>query len=998
MGLQKKVLPMSLAKGLATGQDPMLPSEGMLEVENGVYNRQGAIDKRTGIEDVGIASHPDDLNMAEFQDKAVLLGESVQVYKDVSSGYSEAADLELYDIQVDPVPMGQYTSRVPGDQVIQVVELAAVRAISMQNSTSLTWTLLTQDTDTGLIIDELEMTNVLSGAVLLASNNGVLQYFYVATGNLLKMNSITAAGNINAPATLVTTRAPTGYLCLDIVAPTAFMVAFRDTTNQCHVIVVNNAGAIAASYNHNHNERPMCVAQLYAGVAVLVCHDVIAGAITATGVTNLGTLYSNRTNVDTGLTIAGNKDLRWGICAEAWDSDNLRIFYVLSDTLSADFWDGSYIWQNTYTVGVAPAASVGAPVRRFTGAIPIAEPTPKGTTIFLPVLMRPRSDAVATTGAQDQRQYLLLDMTPTPPKVVARWLPGYGSDPGALLGANASVCSRLVSDSGTWRFGCPKVTRVTGKTEKNHAPVVVEISPDTVTRAIESDSQLLIPTSKPQVFDGDTVVEDGFNAYPDVDATLNAVPGDLSPGKLYGYKAVYVWTDAQGKRHVSAESKSSSFSTATNQERGSIKYSFLPATDKDDVTIELYRTKGDGSIYYLLTDPIANNVLAEDASFPDNTLDSALRDEYIYTTGGVLNNTQVPPYRVSCMHHERRFIVPRHAEATEIQYSKLQAPDDPVNHSGILSIHVPPEGGRIYALASYSNQLIAFKKDRILVYFFTERDNTGKGANARAPRVLLGKGTTNAKSVIETPSGLMFDAGNGIYALSNKGVVSFIGEPVQYWTDTETIVRGMLVPDRDMAVFLTGGNALAYNYRYNLWSTFSGFAAADGVQVGNLMYFITTPGVPWRENRATYADNEQAYNFRVRTPWYSFSGIGGLARLYRALLSMYNVGDHKLKLKTAYDMVPLFVDDQEFDAEAFSGQFAYLEYYGAMGNATLADKAYTIEGDVSQQKVTSVMFEISDEPPDGGNLRNSFSLVSMSLMVGAKRGLFRQGDARRIGD
>jgi hypothetical protein len=57
-----------------------------------------------------------------------------------------------------------------------------------------------------------------------------------------------------------------------------------------------------------------------------------------------------------------------------------------------------------------------------------------------------------------------------------------------------------------------------------------------------------------QMYDGDSVVEHGFNVFPETLKTITqdtSVQGSLAPGN-YGYKALYRWTDNVGQEHRSA--------------------------------------------------------------------------------------------------------------------------------------------------------------------------------------------------------------------------------------------------------------------------------------------------------------------------------------------------------------------------------------------------------------------------------------------------------------
>jgi hypothetical protein len=578
--------------------------------------------------------------------------------------------------------------------------------------------------------------------------------------------------------------------------------------------------------------------------------------------------------------------------------------------------------------------------------------------------------------------------------MVARVLPGY-----AYYLTPASIGGIYERATDQWVVAAVKRTD-----EETSALCLLTINADPgQLHAVETPEHLQIGGSCPWEVDGQQVVEQGYHVYPYHLGVTKAAPAgatDIGVGS-YGYIAIYEWYDSRGCLHRSRPSPTASITTTTANDVVTIVVPNLWITRKTGVMIVLYRTAVDGSIYYRLK-AVANSSAARTQSVTDSYGDTYLTDnEQLYTTGGVLDNEAPPPYRVHCIHQQRHVVVNREAESWDVRYSKQFTPNEGVTHNSLLTIRCDPAGGRITALASFGDRLLIFKEHRIYATHGNGYNlvvDTRSQGYAEPYLVSEAVGCANQKTIVETPSGLLFEGADGIYGLDKTLQVQAVGRPAQYHYEQVTLKSAALVAEQHYALFVSSGSALVYDYLHGQWFTFTNHAATDCAVAQGIYYIKTATGdLVKARNSAAYIDDAAAVAMKIRSGWFSFAGLGGFKRVREILLLGQNVTKHTLRVKTAYDFDPVWIDNQAFPSAGLASYQGASSHYGTGLASGYRDKALLLSVATSWQKCTAIMLEITDEAtdPDEG-VAQAFALSGISFLVALKDGLVRLGDARQV--
>ena len=163
-----------------------------------------------------------------------------------------------------------------------------------------------------------------------------------------------------------------------------------------------------------------------------------------------------------------------------------------------------------------------------------------------------------------------------------------------------------------------------------------------------------------------------------------------------------------------------------------------------------------------------------------------------------------------------------------------------------------------------------------------------------------------------------------------------------------------------------------------------------------ILYHVTAAGTVQAEDRSSYTDNGDHVPVKIRTGWFSFASLGGFKRVREILLIGQNVSAHTLRVKTAYDFDPVWVDSQTFDSSDLANYQGPSSHYGAGLASGYLDKSYLISVATSRQKCSAIMLEITDESLVDDVAEESFTLSGLSFLVALKGGQLRLGPAREF--
>jgi len=526
------------------------------------------------------------------------------------------------------------------------------------------------------------------------------------------------------------------------------------------------------------------------------------------------------------------------------------------------------------------------------------------------------------------------------------------------------------------------------------------VTPQTYTNT-QLNNNLFISGGLLQIYDGQQVVEQGFNLYPeDAYAAGSASGGSMSNG-TYGVVAVYTWTDNQGNRHQSAPSPTTTITLSGGGSSQKITFTVptLHLTTKSDVIIDVYRTEDAQSTFYKCTSvasPISNDTTVDSVDVVLTAADaSIISNEILYTSGGVLDNTSAPACDLVISHTNRVWIAGLD-DGNRLQYSKIVRKGEGVAFNEDLSISLDPIGGDIVQLASMDGNLIILKRDNIYVLAGDGPSDTGAQASFTEPQLVsTDVGCVDSNSVVLGPKGLIFKSSKGIYQLDTSLGVEYIGAPVEDYNQY-SITTSQLIDDLNEIRFgCSDGTVLVYNYFFNQWSTFKGQNQLDSITWQGDYLYVSSDDSVYIENRESFKDNGAFVESIIKTGWIRVGDIQDFQRVKRVSLIGNWKSKHSLQVRIYTDYRPEITDERIFTVDDILS--INEDYYGS-GTFSNEDSVYGGEDDgiyqfqigLSKQKCMAIQVEVVDlfdNSDTDENTGEGFVLNSVSLLIGKKQGL-----------
>lgn len=441
-----------------------------------------------------------------------------------------------------------------------------------------------------------------------------------------------------------------------------------------------------------------------------------------------------------------------------------------------------------------------------------------------------------------------------------------------------------------------------------------------ITTSSEIGANLNVPTGFLLAYDGYSAVENGFFLYPDYLKVTGSATGGSMLAQQYFYVATYEWTDNQGNLFRSAPSIPLSADLTTlggSSCSAVINVPTLRLTYKlaNPAKIVLYRWSTAQQTYYQIGSvavPTLNNPAIDYVTITDTQADSSiLGNNILYTTGGVIENIAPPACDTLTLFQSRLFLVDAE-DKNLIWFSKQILERTPVEMSDLLTIYVAPtiaaqgNTGVITALSAMDDKMIIFKKNAI--YYLTGQgpDNTGANSQFSEPTFITSTvGSSYQKSIVLTPNGLMFQSDKGIWLLGRDLNTTYIGAPVQGYTQGAIVQSAVNVPGTNQIRFtLSTGVALMYDYYYDQWGTFTDVPAISSTLYENLHTYINVYGQVFQETPNQYLDGTKPVVMSFTSSWFNMAGLQGFERAYFFTLLGTYISPHKLSLGVAYNYNP----------------------------------------------------------------------------------------------
>lgn len=993
MTLRKSSIPI-VFKGLDTKSAPQLSVAGrFLVLENAVRRKSGKVEKRNGFTSLSTdilasASTIDSgKKLAAFNNDIVMASDDT-LYSYVSSRDEWASKGNLTSVFVSNTPI----IRNSGTQSLaDMAHLSGFTAVCWEDSAGGVKCSVYESSTGSTTIFDTELSATGSKPKVCAVNGNFVFTYIESNAFKTRVVSTVEPGTLGAAQTIAATGVADEAYDVDVYN-SAIIYAYNDTDSDLIVGYINYDGVAGTSGGNGLPTAITAIASA-AGLATealsiiadptnaqlyIIYYDsatdtdlkviVFSEDLTTSDTDTIEATISNVAGVSACLNTTGGVDVYYQISAVS-DKDYLVRYNTV-------VYDGA-----AFTVGTA------AELKRSVGLY--SKPFLNGDYTYVNVVhdsaLQPTYFTVRSDGL-----------------IVTRMLPG---NAGELL--TAPMFTRVPFDSDSQPI-VPLQVRVSLTTEesttltanKGLQQATLDFTGSTYENG-QLGENLHIAGGIVNTYDGVNVVEHSFHVFPEdlTNGSPTGTGGNYANGETYAWKALYEWVDAKGQLHRSAPSVATSYTAAAALTSVSVTVPTLRLTGKSGVKVVLYRTVGNGTIYYR-SQETDNDTSADTVTIVDDTADTDLsNNEILYTTGGVLENI-APPACQSIVKHKNRLFLLGLEDGNEVQYSKEHVTNEGVQFSDALKIRVDSAGGALKAAGSMDGRLFLFKKSRIFVLSGDGPVDTGAQNDFRPPEELASDvGTEEQDSVVLTPVGLMFKSAKGIYLLNRSLQVKYVGAPVEDFNSL-TITSATVIEDQNEVRFTTSSGAcLVYNYYFDEWSTFTNYSAVSAINGLGTYLHLKANGTVNKEIVGQFDDNGSSIKLAMETSWLSFAGLQGFQRVYW----LYVLGEfehhHYTTVKLAYDFENYYTEQKYFNTQT------------GLGTSTYGDDATYGDSDVyggtdstvfqfrlkpARQKCQSVKIRIEDIDTLADNFGGSFSLTNMSFIVGRKSGNVRLKGVKTI--
>lgn len=999
MPLASQLVHVPFAGGVDTKKDEKLVLPGKLvDLKNGIFKTHDIIQKRNGYSVFG-TNIVGGSSISAAESLATFLDEILAINKGTVYSYSSGLDKWVSRGTI-PSPMVRSADVVRNSAQQTMPDMAINAGIAVyaweDSRNGIRCSVLDHVSGVPFQADASVTTDASATRPRCLAVGKFLFIVWVEGANLKQRRiDITAPQTLEAESTLRTdVSSHMDAVSLGVTDNSKAVVAYTTTGSQVTLFYLTEAGGVGNPLNDGV-PGPASVAENAASALGLlvssagdfyVCLHNTTDGVRIFALESDFTVLFAPTDLDASTTTQVDN-----ICGVEESSTSFRWFYEVNAAASYN----QLVSHNTISnAGVAGTAAV------FLRSVGLAHKA------F-------RQDSVTYVGlAHDstlQATYFLADASGN---IHAKTKPRVGGG----LTARTGLPQVINSDTDVWVWAALRKTRLVSELNEDSENVTFTVTGvarstyefGTVERFLSDQlgQNLHLAGGALFAYDGRTLAEHGFHLFPENCALAETGTGGSMPDGTYGFAVFFQWVDNRGQIHRSAPWLGSITLTAgTGTSKVTVTVPTLRLTGKSNVTVEVYSTEDAGSIYYKVsstTNPTSNDTTADTVTFDRTAADaSILANELLYTTGGVVENIAAPPCAGVFAGRTRLWVIDAE-DRDVVWYSKpyVDDRDRSVEFSDVFRMSVPPEGGDLVAVAQLDDKVVLFKKTRIYVIFGAGPNVLGQQNSFSEPEILsTDVGCQDARSLVLTQAGLMFQSTKGIYLLNRGLAVDYIGEAVQAYND-ETVTAAVMIEDDNQVRFLLeaedSGRALVFDYSVGQWSTFTDHAGVGAVLSGGVFHFVTSAGVVHKEVPGTFLDNGVPYSLELTTAWLKLAGLQGFQRVRRIYLLGDRKDSHKLDAIIGYDYQPYFEGALQWDVDSVIDA----NVWGAeatWGDASVwggvTDGVYQFRAHLSKQKCQSIRLRIKDVAADG----ESFSLASLALEVGIKKGGYKLRSGKSLG-
>jgi hypothetical protein len=923
----KQPIPINFAQGLDTKSDPkQIPIGKFFDLQNSIFTKAGLLQKRNGFGSFTPLPTTGHSYLTTFNGNLTAIGDNLAAYNEGSAAWVQKGSIQ--PVSLDTLPLVRNNlNQAQADSAVSSNNLLCTAYVENNGTASVVKYTIADYLTGQAIISPMPIpvsTGVPTGGArvfvlpnyfviiftnLIGGGTSTLQYICISIAN---PNIVTTAQNI-APGYGATT----GLSWDAVVVGNAIYIAYNTASGgqaiKTTVLTSANAsGGISPPVSNTYVGRKATVMSVTADITNPANPIIWASFYDSASSTG----YVLAFNQILGTVLAPTEIITSGtilnITAVAQNAA-IQVYYEVSNTYS---YDTGIHTNYIATISCTQSGAVGTAydVIRSVGLASKAFIV-NGVTYFLSAYNSAYQAAYYLINASVSTQAL--------PVVVAKLAYQNGGGyltmglPSALVSGSEVQIAYLYKDliasvnKGTNLTSGTQVNGIYSQTGVNL--VTFDLSTNDLDSA-EIGNNLNLSGGFLWMYDGVKPVENNFFVYPDnVEVTTSTTGGSLA-AQQYFYQVTYEWTDNQGNAFRSAPSIPVSVTTTGSTSANTVNVPYLRLTYKvaSPVKIVVYRWSTAQEIYYQVTSinqPVLNETTSDSVAIVDTLSDATiLGNNIIYTNGGVVEDVSGPSSNLLTLFDDRLWLVDSE-DKNLLWYSKQVIEGTPVEMSDLFTIYVAPSTaaqgstGVITAIAPLDDKLVIFKNNAIYYINGSGPDNTGASSQYSQPIFITSTvGCMNQKSIVFTPSGLMFQSDKGIWLLGRDMSTNYIGAPVENYTMVSNVLSALNVPATNQVRFtMDSGVTLMYDYYYQQWGTFTGIPGVSATLYQSLHTYINKYGQAFQETPDLYIDGADPTLMSFTTGWINPAGLQGYIRSYYFFLLGQYISPHKLLLKIAYD-------------------------------------------------------------------------------------------------
>jgi hypothetical protein len=420
----------------------------------------------------------------------------------------------------------------------------------------------------------------------------------------------------------------------------------------------------------------------------------------------------------------------------------------------------------------------------------------------------------------------------------------------------------------------------------------------------EAIDSLFTPGGTVGQFDGRSYVDAGFAYYPEqILVNIPAGGGAMTPGVTYYYVQVFSWVDFNGRTWYSAPSRVTAIAMGANTKQ-TLTIPTYQLADRDDIQIQVYRGAANDNVTFGLIGSVANDPTVGGVTFVDVFADSAVASgQALYTNGAAGNRPLpadgIPGFSSIAIAGGRAWGI-SNDNPYEIWPSNKFIPGQGWRFSEQNKIILNDSLGPAYAVAALPNGVVTVFKEN--AYYFISGDGpnqAGNGGSFTVSTPAVGVGTTNPRSILETPSGIELRSSGTTrawYRVNTALQAEYIGSPIERYSNQSgvsvplPIIGAVFVPATGETRYYTDRNdpaaVLVHDPISDTWM----------IDVNADVFYNALCVCPYGTGAAVYgvgrgvviddpsvaSDLGTGYVVRTVTPWIKGADLDGYATFIRA--------------------------------------------------------------------------------------------------------------------